>query len=188
MPTGEEPPKGYESLVEKPKTTGVSVKGVFVSQLAKSEIAAIEVVRTKALSSINTLVGLTNDILTFEHEMNIIADKSVSDKMLFLAHKDAALAGYALVLIGWPNPGVWTIQHMVINPDHRLQGVGTTIVSKIESYALSSDVASDNIYAIPIERAGTSFWKYLGYTEETGRLPIHFAGLDHELIICRKEL
>jgi GNAT superfamily N-acetyltransferase len=188
MPTGEEPPKGYESLIEKPKTDDVQVKGVFASQLAKSERAEIDALRRKALSSINSLVGLTNDILTFEDEINVIAEKNLSDKMLFLARKDTVLAGYALVVIGWPNPGVWTIQHMVINPDNRLQGVGTTIVQKVEGYALTSEVASENIFAIPIERAGTGFWKFLGYTVETGRLPVRVAGLDHELVICRKEL
>jgi GNAT superfamily N-acetyltransferase len=188
MPTGEEPPRGYESLVEKPKTREVRVKGVFVSQLARSERSEIEALRARALSSINALAGLTNDILSFENEINLISNKNVSDKMLFLARQGSSLAGYALIIIGWPDPGTWTIQHMIINPDNRLQGVGTTLVETVESYALSSDVASENIFAIPIEREGTGFWKFVGYTEETGRLPIRFAGLDHELVICRKAL
>jgi hypothetical protein len=101
MPTGEEPPKGYESLVEKPKTDDVLVKGVFASQLAKSERLEIEALRRKAFASINALVGLTNDVLTFEDEIGVIAEKNLSDKMLFLARKSTVLAGYALVVIGF---------------------------------------------------------------------------------------
>jgi GNAT superfamily N-acetyltransferase len=188
MPTGEEPPKGYESLVAKPKIEGVEVKGVFVTQLAKNERFEIESVRAKALSSIRSPTGLTNEVLTFEDEINIIPDKSTSDKMLFLARCDSTLAGYALVIIGWPQPATWTIQHMIINPGNRLRGIGTTIVQQVENYALSSAVASENIFAIPIEREGTGFWKFLGYTVETGRLPVRIGGLNRELMICRKEL
>jgi hypothetical protein len=77
---------------------------------------------------------------------------------------------------------------LVINPNFRLQGVGSNIVNKIENFALRSEVASDRIFAIPLEERGTVFWQNLGYKVESSRQLIKIAELDHELIVYRKEL
>jgi GNAT superfamily N-acetyltransferase len=189
LPTGEEPPKGYESLVGLGvEDDAVRVNCVILSQLASIELAEIENMRAEALDSIKNLVGLTSESLSFEHETNILPNVSPSDKMLFRAYKGKALAGYALVVNGWPQPCSWVIQHMIINPSYRLQGVGTTIVAAIERYAQSSEVATTSIFAIPIEKSGLNFWGLAGYTVETSRHPIKVDNLDHELVVYRKEL
>jgi GNAT superfamily N-acetyltransferase len=88
----------------------------------------------------------------------------------------------------WPAAGEWVIQHMIIDPGHRGQGIGSTIVGTVERYALGSEVDATSIFAIPVQKSGTGFWNDMGYTVETGRRPIKIADLDHELIIYRKEL
>ncbi|MDR1185621.1 MAG: GNAT family N-acetyltransferase, partial [Coriobacteriales bacterium] len=111
-----------------------------------------------------------------------------SDKLLFRAYQGKTLIGYALVVIGWPDKGAWVIQHLVINPEFRLQGVGTAVVRKAEKFALNSEVEATRIFAIPLEERGTRFWQDMGYTAETERHPIKIAKLDHDLIIYGKEL
>lgn len=190
LPTGEEPPKGFETLVNHDQTPKdeIRIDCVFLSQFSSIELAEIETLRSKALDTISNLVGLTNETLSFERETNLLPDKSASDKMLFRAYKDGQLAGYALVINGWPNPCEWVIQHMIIDPEYRLQGIGSTIVSAIERYALSSEIEATSIFAIPLEKKGKDFWGFVGYTIETHRRLIKLAGLDHELIVYRKEL
>lgn len=190
LPTGEEPPKGFETLVNNDPTPkdGLRIDCVFLSQLSAIELAEIETLRGKALDTISNLVGLSNEALSFENETNLIPDKSPSDKMLFRAYKDGWLAGYALVINGWPNPCEWVIQHMIIDPKYRLQGIGSTIVSTIEKYALSSEIEATSIFAIPLEKKGKDFWSFVGYTVEMHRRIIKIAGLNHELVIYRKEL
>jgi len=189
LPTGEEPPKGYESLMTaKPNDDGVSVDCVFISQLAQIEYAEIEAMRKLAFVGIDTLVGLTNDVISFEREINILPGKENSDKLLFRAHIGKVLTGYALVVMGWPQKDSWVIQHLVINPEYRLKGVGSSIVARIENFAIRSEVEAARIYAIPLEESGEQFWKRLGYTVETARLPLKTTELDHELVLFRKEL
>ena len=189
LPTGEEPPKGYESVVN----LGIEdhrlfIDSVILSQIAHIEVAEIETLRTKALSTITMLSGLADDSLTFEREVNIIPDKSISEKLLFRAYLNKELVGYALVIIGWPNKSEWVIQHLLVNPDYRLQGIGSSIVAAIEEFAISSEVDATRIFAIPVEERGTSFWNNLGYSDVTHRTQIQIAGIDRELIIYRKRL
>ncbi|MDR3037253.1 MAG: GNAT family N-acetyltransferase [Coriobacteriales bacterium] len=189
LPTGDEPPKGFESVMAaKPQTNGLRIDCAFISQLHRSEILEIEALRALALANVGSLVGLTNEIISFDHEISLLPGKQASDKLMFRAYRGKVLVGYALVVIGWPNPSEWVIQHLVINPEFRLQGIGTDIVKKIEDFAQRSEVDAASLFAIPLEERGTRFWEDIGYCVETGRHPLTFDGLDHELIVYRKEL
>jgi GNAT superfamily N-acetyltransferase len=189
LPTGEEPPKGYESILsKKPQVDGLRIDCAFISQLARIELAEIEAMRKRAFSNIGSLVGLTNEITSFEEEISILPGKEGSSKLLFRAYSEKALIGYALVVIGWPNKGDWVIQHLIIDPLFRLQGVGSSIVRKAEKYALDSEVESTNIFAIPLQEKGIRFWQDMGYAVESERDPLSTVELDHELILCRKRL
>jgi GNAT superfamily N-acetyltransferase len=189
LPTGEEPPRGYESILnKKPQVNDVRVDCAFISQLARIELAEIDAMRKKAFFGINSLAGLTNELISFEREISILPGQEASDKLLFRAYQDKTLIGYALVVIGWPDKGAWVIQHLVINPEFRLQGVGSTIVRKAEKFALDSEVETTSIFAIPLEERGRRFWQDMGYAVATERYPLEFDKLDHKLIIYRKEL
>jgi GNAT superfamily N-acetyltransferase len=189
LPTGDEPPRGYESILsKKPQVDGLRVDCAFISQLAKIERAEIEAMRKRAFSGVGSLVGLTNEVTSFEQEINILPGKEASDKLLFRAYQGKTLTGYALVVIGWPDKGGWVIQHLIIDPEFRLKGVGSTIVRKVEDFALRSEVETTGVFAIPLEERGVRFWQDLGYVAEGGRDSVKIAGLDHNPIIFRKEL
>jgi GNAT superfamily N-acetyltransferase len=189
LPTGEEPPKGYESLVStKSLIDDLYVDCAFISQLAKIELAEIDAMRKLAFHGIDSLVGLTNEIISFEQEISILPGKEASDKLLFRAYRDKVLTGYALVVMGWPQKSGWVIQHLVIHPDFRLKGIGSSIVARIENFAQRSEVEATSIFAIPLEEKGVQFWKNIGYTFESDRYPINLSGLDHDLIFYRKAL
>jgi GNAT superfamily N-acetyltransferase len=160
----------------------------FISQLARIELAEIEAMRKRAFAGISSLVGLTNEVISFEREISILPGKEASDKLLFRAYQDKTLVGYALVVIGWPDKGDWVIQHLIIDPGFRLRGIGSSIVKKAEKFALNSEVEATRIFAIPLEERGARFWQDMGYVIESGRPPIKIANLDHELLIYRKEL
>jgi ribosomal protein S18 acetylase RimI-like enzyme len=189
LPTGEEPPRGYESILNKKKPVeDIRVDCAFISQLARIELAEIEAMRKRAFAGISSLVGLTNEVISFEREISILPGKEASDKLLFRAYQGKTLVGYALVVIGWPDKGDWVIQHLIIDPGFRLRGIGSNIVKKAEKFALNSEVEAARIFAIPLEERGARFWQDMGYVIESGRPPIKIANLDHELLIYRKEL
>jgi len=189
LPTGEEPPKGYESVINLGTIDdSLHIDSVVISQLAKIERSEIEALRSKALAPINTLIGLVDDTLTFEQELDIIPAKSSTEKLLFRAYLGKELVGYALVIIGWPERGEWVIQHMIVNPEHRLKGIGSSIVNGIEEYAISSEVEANSIFAVPIQESGTLFWNNMGYSKATGSIRFELDNLNHDLTIFRKEI
>jgi GNAT superfamily N-acetyltransferase len=189
LPTGEEPPKGYETLVNLGTIDdSLRVNMVLVSQLANAEKTQIENMRTRALKSVQQFLGLSNTPLPLEDETGIIPDKEASDKMFVRAYIGKELVGYALIIIGWPEKTQWLIQHMIINPDYRFKGIGSAIVENIEQYALESEVDTSSIFAIPIQESGAEFWKHHGYTVESSRHLIRVADVDHELIVYHKAL
>lgn len=188
LPTGDEPPKGYEALSVNQEDNGFKVSYVMFNHLARSEHAEIEALRKKALEVIDDYQGLTNEPLSLGSEVNIIKDADDENKMLALVYIDKKLVGYSLVIEGWPQPSKWLIQHMIIDPDMRRQGIGTAIVHSIEQYALESEVAADAVYAIPLQESSRKFWQELGYTVEVSRLFINLADTDQEFVVYCKAL
>ena len=188
LPTGDEPRKGYETLAEKPENSGLKVSFVMYTHLASTERAEIEALRGKALNLVHDYVGLTDEPLSLEKEASIIKDVADDNKMFALAYDNKKLVGYSLVVVGWPEPCKWLIQHMIIDPDMRQQGVGSTIVQSIEHHALESEVAADAIFAVPVQESGRQFWQARGYTVEASRFLIKAANTHHERVVYRKAL
>jgi GNAT superfamily N-acetyltransferase len=189
LPTGEEPRKGYETIMSlNTNDAETRVKGSFLSQLSSAELHEIESLRLKSMQNVSEYTGLSAEPYTFEHESNIIPNKSASDKMVFRARKNKQLVGYAFVVIGWPRPASWVIQHMIIDPEYRLQGIGTSLVQKIEAFAQDSDIDAASIYAVPVQKSGIDFWNSHGYTKVSAEHLLRFGPLDHELLLYSKEI
>jgi len=188
LPTGDEPRKGYETLVVDQEDSGFKVSFVMYNHLASSERHEIETLRNKALDLVKNYRGLTNEPLTLEKEASIIKDVADDNKMFALVYDNRRLVGYSLVVVGWPESYKWLIQHMIIDPDMRYQGIGSAIVQSIEQYAQESEIAADSIFAIPVQESGKRFWQEIGYTVEASRFLVNVADVDHELIVYHKEL
>lgn len=189
LPTGEEPPKGYETLAAEQTDNNVpKVDFVMYSHLARTERAEIEALRSRAFEEVQRYIGLSNEPLTIEREVRLISTVEDSNKMFALAFLDNQLAGYSLVALGCPEPCKWLIQHMIIDPQKRNRGIGTTIVKSIERYASESEVAADSIYAIPVQESGIAFWKNNGYTVEAARVVVTSEDVNHEVVIYHKAL
>lgn len=189
LPTGDEPPKGYETLAfDKVESNEPQVNFVMFNHLAKSERAEIDDLRTKALKAVQKYTGLSRVPLTIEQEVRIIEEVDDSDKMFALVSLNKKLVGYSLVVVGWPERCKWLIQHMIIDPDMRGQGIGTAIVKGVERYAQESEVAPDSIFAVPVQESGRKFWQDMGYTVEADRIAVSNTDVDHEIIVYHKAL
>ncbi|MDR0888895.1 MAG: GNAT family N-acetyltransferase [Coriobacteriales bacterium] len=188
LPTGEEPPKGFETLIETRSGEGLRIDCVLVSQLSHLELREVKDLRNKALARIMDAAGVMNEHIDFEDEVGLVPDKDVYDKLLFRAYYAGALVGGALVFMGYPQNGQWSIMHIIIDPDCEFGGIRSGLVDVIEQYARDSKAASTSIFAIPLVRKGMGFWEEMGYVEKTSEEPIRIAGLDHELVVYNKEL
>jgi GNAT superfamily N-acetyltransferase len=189
LPTGEEPPKGYESVMHLATIDdSIRVHGLILSQISRSERYEVDALRAKAFAKVREYIGLASDPPDFESEKGVIAERSDSDKLLFRAHLNKQLVGYAFVVTGWPHQTSWLIQHIVIDPDFRLKGIGSALLEKIEDYAASSEIDAKSIYAIPIQKSGIDFWRDHGYTKASQEHFLQHSLLDRELIIYSKEV
>jgi GNAT superfamily N-acetyltransferase len=189
LPTGEEPRKGFEALAQAKTGDAIRVHGTFLSQLATSELHELEALRRKSFERAREhYIGLSNEPQSFEVECNIIDGKSASDKMLFRAWWGHDLVGYALLVIGYPANGQWLIQHMIIDPDIRLQGVGTALIDAVEHYAQDAALPSNHMFAIPLQKSGIDFWEQRGYHPCSTPQVVRVDMLDHEVNVFQKEL
>ncbi len=169
LPTGDETPEGFEQFYEdmRNSTLGIEttrVSRVAATQLSHSEIHALERLRNKAVEALGDFKNARGFEMTFDREMNLWPEgKSPTDKLVFRDFKEGTLRGYALVVRGWPSADTWTIQHLIIDPDCRLQGIGKRIIDSIELDALSTTETTDKIVAVPVAESNDSFWKFNGY-------------------------
>ena len=173
LPTGNEPPKGYEPLIEAlgRERSDLRVDRVSATQLSSLEIRELELIRKRAIERVREAIGDRGFEITFDREMNLWPeDRSPSDKLLFRAYgAEDGLLGYALVVRIWPTEREWTIQHLIIDPDKRLHGVGAAIVRAIEDDALATTHSVDAIESVPLVDEGNGFWDFMGYSAAGNR-------------------
>lgn len=158
--------RDYNSLImDSEDKSGIRITRTAATQLTKLELREIEHLREIAIDRIRTAVGDRGFTFTFEHEMDLWPEgKTPSDKMVFRCFSDGELIGYALVVRGWPEKTQWTVQHMIVHPDHRNQGFGTHMMQGIEDDALKHTESIDTINALPLHVVN-EFYGYLGYEQ-----------------------
>lgn len=193
MPTGDEAPAGFEKLYAAreavPKQGEITVNLVTVSQLANSERAEISNLRKRAQDYFEAVGGHEATRETFEDWLAFSpSEVSRSSQLIVRAYSGRYLTGYSHVLCGLYGPDEWTILTVVVDPSFRLQGVGTKMTEKIESYARRSSVRAVNFAAVPTHDGDTSFWGSAGYTDEVSRFEWTVGSIPREVIMYRKEL
>lgn len=191
LPTGNEPPKGYEKIFEElgRERAEVTVSRVSATQLTSLEIRELESIRRSAIERIREAVGNRGFEITFDREMNLWPDgKTPSDKLLFRAYSsEGGIMGYALVVRGWPSPREWTIQHLIIDPEYRLRGVGHAVIRAIEVDAAKAE-SIDAVVAVPISKDNDNFWVVQGYAESGKQKVLLENGLEFNPDVYRKAI
>ncbi len=189
LPTGEEPPSGYELLYDEMRSdNSPKVNRVSASQLSVAETSQLERLRKKAFEPVRDKAQNRDFEFTLDRELNLWPkDKALTDKLIFCEYFEGQLRGYALVVRGWPNVSTWTIQHLIIDPQFRLQGVGKRIVEAIEADALTTTESTNQIVAVPITATNDGFWEYNGYVSDGSR-EISIDSHKFSIDICQKSI
>lgn len=192
MPTGDEAPVGFEKLYAAreaiPEQGEITVNCVTVSQLAESEMAEIQHLRMRAEDFFLEMTGVEPTRETFEDWLSFSPrGLTRSDQLIFRAYSGRYLTGYAHVFCGLFGSGEWTIMTVVVDPSFRLQGIGSKMIAKAESYAQHASVHAINYAAIPTHESEGSLWGSAGYTTEISRFEWTVGLIPREVIIYRKE-
>lgn len=193
MPTGEEPPKGFEKLYDErrslPKAGALTIDYVSVSQLASMEKIEIEQLRQRAGKHYTEQTGKEPDSVEFEEALNFVPKgKTVSDKLIFRAYSGKYLAGYAQVICGWPNPDEWTIMALIVDPSFRNIGIGHHIIVAVEEAAKVATINTNHLYAIPTLVVAPNFWSNFGFDDEIDRFQWKIGSKTVDVLLLRKKL
>lgn len=175
LPTGDESPKGFEGYFADKRARdeqgAVRLDCVSVSQLAGEEIAALDALRERALANFTKTTG--HEVVhapIMEELARVPEGKSLSDKLVFRAFHEGHLVAYVHVICGWPKNNEWTIEQLLLDPEHRLQGIGTKLIQDVESLAETAEVRATSILSIPSRPGSDSFWSTIGYEDKTQEL------------------
>ena len=190
MPTGQEPPRGYEALLADmgKDYDALRIDRVAATQLSSLEKREINRIREKAFSLIRAASANTDFRFSLEDEFSLWPrEKHASDKLLYRGYYEGALRGYALVVTGWPEPSSWTIQHIVVDPEYRHRGGGLYMVKAIEDDIIGTTEGIDELVSFPLALTDNGFWPTLGFVRGEG-MRVTWGDQDYELDVYRKAI
>jgi GNAT superfamily N-acetyltransferase len=193
MPTGDEPPKGFEKLYEDrkavPEIGTITIDSVAASQLAAIEVKEIEHLRLRARAFYLDHLGIQAMPFSLE-DMLLFAPqgRSISDKLIFRSYSHKFLAAYSHVLTCWPKSDEWTFMALILDPSFRDQGIGAGMLSEIEKEARDAGVVAVCIAWVDSYETEGNFGETAGYTTEIDRFNWTMGTISREIILYRKEL
>ena len=87
----------------------------------------------------------------------------------------------------YPEPGVWHIGLLLIDPDHRSHGRGAEVYWAFEDWSRSQGAQIIRLGVFEQNEKARRFWQRMGFTE-IERIHKHFGTLDEILISMRRTL
>jgi len=115
-------------------------------------------------------------------------DKTYADKILIgLFDQAETLSGVLDAIRDYPEPGVWHIGLLLIDPDHRDHGWGAEIYRAFEDWSRGQGAQAIRLGVFEQNEKAQRFWQRMGFTE-IERTCRHFGALDGILIVMRRSL
>ena len=183
-------PKGFGDFFDKNGSAhagDLEIRCTTLDQLTDKDVEQIDAVRERALDSFEHDTGNRVSRVPISEELRMLPEGLTPlDKLVLRAYEGDKLVAYAHVLCGWPHSTEWTIEQLILNPDYRLKGIGTRVVSAIEELANHAEIRATAIMSMPSRPGAASFWNKLGY--ETEEKPAKEKFGDASVNILRKSL
>lgn len=142
-----------------------------ISQLRGSDRAVLADVRYRALENLGRTVGEDLDVGTFEQELKSVPHGvKLADKLVFRIYDEGTLLGYALVISGWPKTDEWAVERMYLDPNSSRNGIGSKLIHQIENLARTAEARGVCIFTVVAHPEWDSFWKAIGYEDDTDEI------------------
>ncbi len=114
--------------------------------------------------------------------------KELDDKLVLRAIAEDTVVAYCHVLCGWPRANEWTIEQLLLDPEHRLKGIGSLLIKQIERLAETAEVRATQILSVPSRPRSSEFWSTIGYEDQTDELKDTVQDTYGYMTIMRKKL
>jgi len=111
-----------------------------------------------------------------------------SDEMMFRAYHDSQLVAYSEVLRGFEGRMEWIIGILLVDPEHRCNGLGHRVLERIAADAVAWGATTLAVGVIASRTRSLRFWSREGFTQEVRRRPITVAGFVTEVVRLQRRL
>jgi GNAT superfamily N-acetyltransferase len=111
-----------------------------------------------------------------------------SDEIMFRAYHDSRLVAYSEVLRGFEGPLEWIIGILLVDPEHRCNGLGHRMIERIAADAAAWGATTLAAGVIVSRTRSLRFWNREGFTHEVRRRPITLAGCETEVVRLQRRL
>ena len=92
--------------------------------------------------------------------------KSLDDKRVIGIFADESLTGVVDLLIDFPEPAVWTMGMLLLDPAHRGAGLGRAALQAVETWAVAQGAGRLRTAVVAHHGDGISFVQAAGFAEE----------------------
>ncbi|MDY2625941.1 MAG: hypothetical protein SOV74_06480 [Coriobacteriales bacterium] len=185
MPTGDEPPKGYEGLARynevRAKNQGLTVNNAISSQLAQIEVTELKQFFTLHSKTGETYAGVNPKLrerIGFEFGLHFHPiNRTSTDMMVVRAYDDGKLVGYAYVAYAWPDANTWTLDYLLVDPvgadGASSDDIAILIVHNIFAYMAHARLGDAHLVIIAGNDEADPFWVDNGFHDVTDKISRH---------------
>jgi hypothetical protein len=178
MPTGEEPPVGFEGLVEERKYraehAGLTVNCVLSSQLAELEITELKNFHEK--DDTIAYAGSRQRVrrrIPFEFGLRLHpVGRSSTDMLVVRAFENGMLVGYAFIAYAWPKPTSWVIDFMLVDATDSPDVIASAMLDKIKGYIEHAGSDAASLTVVNGNEATDGFWVGSDFIDCTDELSL----------------
>lgn len=117
--------------------------------------------------------------------------RTIADKHLHgISAEDAPdrLVAVLESVSSYPDPATWFLGLLLVDPEHRDGGIGSTVLRGFESMVSHAGFARVRLAVIRANIAGRRFWERRGYRWEVTRERRPFGALHHDVDVLVHEL
>lgn len=164
--------------------------GYKMTSLSQQDIVAIQSLLERAQDYTLLLTGgppapsAAEELLLDRPEMTLL-----QDKFLFgVVDEAGTLVGVLDVVRGYPRADTWFIGLLLLDPDHRGQGLGQHVYQDFADWAAAAGAACFKLGVLEENERALRFWQSLGFEEVERRPPRCFGQKSHTVILMRHTL
>ncbi len=167
----------------------ITIPGYHIASLGEEDAATIQALLEKAGDYTLMVDGRPpspdgyREILT-----DLPPGKTPDDKLAMGIYENGtALIGLLDAVRNYPEPGIWWIGQLLVDPTRRGQGLGEAIYHSFETWAAQCGAVGIGLGVVQVNARALRFWQRLGFTTlEEKREKI--GTLEHTVLCMRRNI
>ena len=98
-----------------------------------------------------------------------------------------SLIGVVDIIANYKEPGEWTLGLLMLAPEHRNNGLGTSVFTELQKWAQEQGAHTIRIGVMEDNTAAVAFWTKLGFTLSESK-PMKMGIKDNTCLVMKKQI